>query len=124
MCPTECDKLMHDGTGSGRLTPGADLSFVAAKEPDVVLDPLEGGALVVETGIRQAFLFHGIASEKTVGTDLGVSVIVECTLIANAKPERLLEYHEESLTCRGEWSSGSVRCNRSMNRRREDAPTR
>ena len=43
---------MHDGASTSRLANKGDTRGVAAKEGDVVVDPLDSEALVVEAGLR------------------------------------------------------------------------
>ena len=45
---------------------------VAADQVDVVLDPLEDGALVVEAGIGGSLFFHCCAGEEAVGAELAI----------------------------------------------------
>lgn len=73
---TECNQLMQDGTPAGGLAPSTHLGFVATYQADVILDPLESGALVVQAGIGKALLFHSVAGEETVGADLGTSILL------------------------------------------------
>ena len=52
LCAAKRYKMMHDGTSTSRLTPRRDLGLVSPYKADVVLDPLQDRALVVETSIR------------------------------------------------------------------------
>ena len=58
------DEVVLDRACTGGFAHGGHLGWVAADEVDVVLRPLEGGALVPETGVRKALLFHCIAGHE------------------------------------------------------------
>lgn len=68
---------MHDGASTGGFTPSAYLGFVAADKADVVLDPLKGGALVIEAGVGETLFLHSVASEESIGAELQMSVVIE-----------------------------------------------
>jgi hypothetical protein len=65
------DQVVSDGAGAGRLTPQADLGWVATEEGDVPLDPLEDGALVPEGGVGRRLLLDRVAGEPAEEAELG-----------------------------------------------------
>lgn len=65
------DQVVHDGACACGLAPGGNEGGVATEEGNIGLDPLKGGALVVEAGVGEGLGFHGCAGEETVGTELG-----------------------------------------------------
>ena len=63
-------QMMHDATSSRALTNRSNLSFISPYKTDVILDPLQHGALIVKARVRQAFLLHGGTSQEPEGADL------------------------------------------------------
>lgn len=59
------NKLHSQGTGTGRLAPNGDLASVATKGSDVVLNPLEGHALVSESNVSGTSSLHLLAEEES-----------------------------------------------------------
>ena len=61
---------MHDGPSAGRFSPSGYLGWVAAYQGDVGLDPLEGGTLIIKTGVGQTIGLHCYASKPAICTEL------------------------------------------------------
>lgn len=59
------DELHSQRTGTGRLAPNGDLVSVTTKSGNVILDPLEGQALVSECNVASTSSLHLIAKQET-----------------------------------------------------------
>lgn len=63
------DEVVHDRAGAGGLAHGGDGVLVAVQEVDVVLDPLEGGTLIVQGDVGETVGLDSLTAEETESTE-------------------------------------------------------
>lgn len=78
-------QMVENGTSASRLAHSSDLVLVAVEEADEVLDPLQGGALVVQTCVRVAVGFDTRAGQETVGAHTVVGSDVDEAVVARVE---------------------------------------
>jgi hypothetical protein len=64
------DEVVHDGSGAGRLTHGGDLSLITVEETNVVLNPLKGSPLIMNTKVSNTFSLWDWSVQPSESTEL------------------------------------------------------